>query len=123
MKQINIIIFYIFFYLVNSQVPSGSVVNTCGKIGYNEPSDQNDCKENGEICCFVHLKKIPTPGTPGTLGEKKFCVSAPSKISIEDVKEDIESYTNFELHQLVCNNSNFIKITIIISLLFLFVLI
>ena len=117
MKQIDIIIFCLFFYLVNNQVLNNQVINTCGKIGYIPPNSVTDCVEKGEICCFVHLKNTPD-------GDKTFCVSAPSKIAIEDVKEDIESYTNFKLHQLVCNeNSNFIKNTIIITLLFLFVLI
>ena len=116
MKEINIIIFFIFFYLVNNQVPSGYVVNTCGNLGYNAPGSSSDCRQDGEICCFVHLTNTPK-------GEQKFCVSAPSKISINDVKEDIEEYTNFKLNELVCNNSKFINNIILISLLFLFILI
>ena len=115
MKQIDIIIFCLLFYLVNNDFPGGKVINTCGKVGYSEPSEE-ECKEIGEICCFVHLKNTPS-------GEKKFCASAPSKITLDDVKEDIEANTGFQLYKLVCNNSNFIKNSIIISLLFLFELI
>lgn len=116
MKQIDIIIFCLFFYLANNQVPTGKVINTCGKVGYYPPDYSTDCVQPGEICCFVYLKNTPD-------GDKRFCVSAPSKITLDDVQDDIESYTNFKLHQLVCNdNSNFIKNTTIISLLLLFIL-
>ena len=51
---------------------------------------------------------------------KNFATS-PSDIKINEVKNDIETYTKLELKELVCNNSLFIKISFYLFLLILFI--
>ena len=114
MREINKIFFIIFFILLNDNV-TAEVINTCGKIGYNEPANSNECIEPNEVCCFVHLYK--------DTNQKKFCVSSPSKIDIDDVKGNIFDYTGYELKELTCNNSSFINNSLILYLLILFIFI
>ncbi len=118
MKISNIIIFCLLFLLVNTQVPSGRALNSCGsKKNYDPPKDASECKnEDGEICCFIWIKVDESDATK----DKKFCASSPSKIELDDVKSDIESYTGYKLHEITCNKSYFIKNTFV--LLFLFIL-
>ena len=117
MKEINKIFFTIFFILLNNALTADAdVINTCGKIGYGEPANSNECIEPNEICCFVHLFK-------DTSNQKKFCVSSPSKIDIDDVKGNIFDYTGYELKELTCNNSSFINNSLILYLLILFLFI
>ena len=52
---------------------------------------------------------------------KKFCETSPSDIKINEVKNDIETYTKLELKELVCNNSLFIKVSFYLFLLILFI--
>ena len=114
MKVINAIIFILLvIFLTNEE--DNDVINACGVIGYDQPKNSNDCKSEGEICCFVKIKD------EANSSEKSFCVSSPSLIDIKDVKEEIEKNTGFKLQELVCNYSNFMKSTLFIFLLlFLF---
>ena len=114
MKLINVIILSFLLFLINTQVPQGKVVNTCGLKEYREPENSSECKEEGEICCFVKIQ--------GNFGTKKFCVSTPSKIEKDEVKIEIKNYTSYELVELVCNKASIIKNGTIISLLIFLIL-
>ena len=118
MKAIEKVIFVLLLILSNSQVPSDRSINSCGKKTYDPPESSSDCIEEGEICCFIHLTR--TIGTETQ--EKKFCASTPSRISKQDIKVEIQDYTGFELTDLQCNNSKFIKNIIGSILLVLFIL-
>ena len=113
MKALTGVIFSLFLILVNNQVPSGKSINSCGLKGYGTPT-ADQCKEEGEICCYIYLKK----GTE----EKKFCASSPSKITRQDIKKEIEEYTGYTLEQITCNNSKYIKNILVSLLLALFIL-
>ena len=115
MKVIKHLILIYSIVFINNQVPSNYAVNSCGKISNQPPEKADECKEEGEICCFVHLKR------ESDNKEKKFCAHAPSKIKAEEVSEDIKSYINYDIIELTCNNSDKIK-NIFISLLLLFLL-
>ena len=97
MKIINFVSLLILFVLINSQVPDGKVINSCGKKGYDQPNDPSECKEKDTTCCFIWLE-----GTPK--GDMKFCFVSPSKISVDDVKAEIKEYTGFDIKQLDCND-------------------
>ena len=114
MNAINEFILFVLLILVNNQVPSDKVINSCGKTGYEEPDKVSDCVENGEYCCFVKLSKGNSI--------KRFCATAPSKITKGDIEDDINKYTDYTLEQLECNNSKFINIFNFIMFLSLFIL-
>ena len=99
MRHLNVLIFgfIIFVIKINCQT---KVVNTCSSLGYNEPANSDECKEDGEICCFVEIED--DKGNP-----LKFCVSSPSDIEMDDVKDEIKEYTGFTLKNLKCNKSQF----------------
>jgi hypothetical protein len=111
MKVINNLILIYSIVFINNQVPSNFAVNSCGKISNIRPETANECIEEGEICCFVHLERDSK--------EKKFCAHAPSKIEKDEIKNEIKSYTNYDLIELTCNNADKIN-NIFISLLLLF---
>ena len=110
MKEIYKIIF--FFMLLNFVRQDVEVINSCGKIGYGQPSVESECIEKGEYCCYVEIKISDTD-------TRKYCVTSPSEIEIGDVKEEIEKYTEGELLKLKCNISHFINNSLIINLLIL----
>ena len=114
MKALTGVIFSLFLILVNNQVPSDKSINSCGFRGYDSPSSAEQCKEEGEVCCYIYLKK----GTD----EKKFCASSPSRITKQDIKEEIEEYTGYTLEQITCNNSKYIKNILVSLLLALFII-
>ena len=116
MKVIEHLILIYSIVFINNQVPSNFAVNSCGKISNNPPENANECIEEGEICCFVHLKR------ESDSKEKKFCAHAPSKIKKEEVSEEIKSYTSYDIIELTCNNSDKIKNIFISLLLLLFLL-
>ena len=111
MKEIYKIIF--FFMLLNFvRQEEKEVINSCGKIGYGQPTDESECIEKGEYCCFMKIKISDTD-------TRSYCVTSPSEIDIGDVKEEIEKYTDVELLKLKCNISHFINNSLIINLLIL----
>ena len=119
MRAIEKVIFALLLILSKSQVPSGKSINSCGKKTYEPPDSSDDCVEDGEICCYVYLtKKISDTQTE----EKSFCASSPSRISEQDIKEEIQEYTGYTLAKLTCNNSKYIKNIIGSLLLVLFIL-
>ena len=113
MNVINEFILLFLLIFVNNQVPSKKAINSCGIVGYKEPEKESDCVEDGEYCCYVVLAK----GSDN----KSFCATAPSKITKEDIAEDIKRYTDYTLEQFVCNNSKFINIFNFILFLSLFI--
>ena len=114
MKAINSIIFIFILFIIKAE-DEKQVINTCGKIGYGQPKDASQCVQSGEVCCFVQIK-ISDSET------RRFCASAPSKISIDDVKEEIKDYTSYQITGLSCNRAYFIKNTILIPLLIIFII-
>ena len=118
MKAIEGVIFILLLILVNNQVPTDKSVNSCGIKGYTPPTTASQCSEEGEVCCYVYLTKTIDTVTE----EKRFCASSPSRISKQDIKEEIEEYTGYDLKELSCNNSKYIKNIIGSLLLVLFIL-
>ena len=119
MKILNQIIFLLFFLVLEYQCDESGgrkVINTCSNLGYNQPTRADDCKEDGEICCYVHIKD------PSNNDEIKFCVSSPSDIKMDDVKDEIKDYTNYSLMDLKCNKSQFIFYSSITILMMFFIL-
>ena len=96
MKLLFHILLIYFFAYVNTSVPPGKTVNGCGKMGYEEPQKTEDCKDDYEICCYISLKIDE--------GSKRFCFPAPEKMELDDVKEEIETYTGYEVESLKCND-------------------
>ena len=105
MKVINQFILFLLFFFVNNQVPDNYAINSCGKItNYTQPVKKDDCVDNtGEICCYVYLKSKTSDKV------KKFCASAPVKITKDDIVGKIENFTNYTLEELECLNSKYLK--------------
>ena len=110
----NNIIFILLFLSIKTQIPSGKVFNTCGKKGYDKP-EPSECKQEGEICCYISIK---TPSGDN----QEFCHSAPSMIEKSDVDKDIKSYTGYEILDIKCNKSIFIKNKFLVMILLFFIL-
>jgi hypothetical protein len=71
MKAITeFLIFSIFFFYVNNQVPNDKSINSCGQIlDYKQPDNKDQCRgESGDICCFVQLAL-----KADTTKKKRFC--------------------------------------------------
>ena len=116
MKYFYKSIFLLSFLLVNTNCNSSrDVLNTCGNIGYNQPQSSDECKEDGQMCCYVHITH-----DDGT--DISFCVNSPSEIEKEDVKNEIKEYTKFTLEDIKCNKSNYLYNNMIASLLIIFIL-
>ena len=111
-------VFLFFVPKIICQATADKVINTCGKLDYVQPENSDECKEDGEMCCFVEIKD-----STSTDGVRKFCVSSPSDIELDDVKNDIKTYTGYEITAVKCNESQFIMNNIlIIFALFVFML-
>ena len=118
MKKI-LFIFLFFIPKIICQIQD-NVINTCGKLGYGQPQNSDDCKEDGEWCCFVEIKDSTFTDNGGV---RTFCVTSPSDIELDDVKDDIKTYTGYEITAVKCNESQFIMNNIlIIFALFVFML-
>ena len=104
-----VFLFFILKIISDDPVSADSVINTCGKLGYVQPANSDECKEDGEMCCYVEIKDSTSTG-----GVRKFCVSSPSDIELDDVKDDIKRYTGYEISALKCNESQFIMNNILI---------
>ena len=104
MKFFNEAILLFLFLFSKINCAPAKVLNTCGVIGYDQPANADKCKESGKICCYVEISK--TEG--GTTTTTKFCVSSPSDIEMDDVKDEIKEYTGFTLQSLKCNKGQFI---------------
>ena len=112
----KILFAFLFLILKINYSNEENVINTCGIVGYTQPRKVDDCKEDDEVCCFVEIED-------STNGVRRFCVSSPSDIEFDDVKDDIKKYTGFTLKALKCNESQFIKNNILmIFALFVFML-
>ena len=101
MRHLNVLIFGFIIFVIIINCQSRNVVNTCSGLGYAEPNNPDDCKEDGEICCYVEI-------TDDQSQSLRFCVSSPSDIEMDDVKDEIKEYTGFTLQNLKCNKSQFI---------------
>ena len=120
MKKMNIALFTFLFLLIeiNSQVPQGKVINTCGQLGYEQPGGKEDCYEKEEICCYVQIQDKEKQNAPVS-----FCVTSPREIEIDDVKSEILDYTGFNILELACiNKGGFIKTSFEILLFIIFVI-
>ena len=116
MKYFYKTIFLLSFLLSNINCQD-KVLNTCGITNYNQPSSADQCKEDGQMCCYVHLTKADN--TPPDI---KFCVNSPSEIEKDDVKSEIKEYTGFTLVEIKCNESQFLHNSMIASLMIIFIL-
>ena len=117
MKYFYKTIFLLSFLLSNINCDPPKVLNTCGITNYNQPASADQCKEDGQMCCYVHLTKAGN--NPPDI---KFCVNSPSEIDKEDVKSEIKDYTGFTLVEIKCNESQFLYNSMIASLMIIFML-
>ena len=116
-KQIILILLFICLNSDTTEDYKNKAINSCGIKGYTMPEDKSKCVEEKEICCFVRLNY--TDSKTGQKTEKRFCASAPSNIKKEDIQEEIEKYTDYELAELVCNNSIYFKISFIFLMIYI----
>ena len=117
MKAITeLLIFSIFFFYVNNQVPNDKSINSCGQIyDYTKPTNKDQCRgESGDICCFVQLAL-----KADTTKKKRFCAAAPSMISKKDIEGKIEDLTEYTLEDIQCSNSKYIQIGCLFLLFFM----
>ena len=120
MKYFYKTIFLLSFLLSNiSGSGSGTpeVLNTCGINDYSQPGSADQCKEDGQMCCYVHLTKAGN--TPSDI---KFCVNSPSEIEKDDVKSEIKEYTGYTLEEIKCNKSKFLYNSMIALIMIIFIL-
>ena len=108
------IFLFLFISKINFSHTERSVLNTCGVIGYNQPSSPENCKEEGKMCCFVEITKDNE--------DTRFCVNSPTEIEKEDVKNEIKDYTGFTLKTLHCNKSRFLYNSMITALFIIFII-
>ena len=113
MKIMNMLLLSYIFLInkINSDLfYNNKVINTCGYLETKQPRNANECKEEGEICCYVEVTD------PSNNNQKlRFCVSSPSHLVKDDIKKEVKDYTGYILDDLVCNKckyimNNFIKI-------------
>ena len=114
MKYFYKTIFLLSFLLSNINCDPPKVLNTCGITNYKQPDSANECKEDGQMCCFVKIVKDSTTTA--------FCVNSPSEIEKEDVKSEIKEYTGYTLVEIKCNESQFLYNSMIASLMIIFIL-
>ena len=114
----KMIIAFIFIFLKINCADNTRVINTCGNLGYEPPEKTEDCVEDKQICCYVSLEYKENEVTKNI----KFCVSSPSDIEKDDVKEEILQYTKFTILDLKCNKSQYIYNSMMILSLFIFIL-
>ena len=118
MESFNKLVFIFICLLLKINCDSAKkVVNTCGNNGYNEPKGRDDCKESGQICCFVKIKE-----GDDTTKQTSFCVSSPSEIEKSDVEKEIKDYTGFTLVDIYCNKNQYLYNSMTALLLSIFVL-
>ena len=116
MKGIKVITLMLIFTLIKSQVPDDMVINSCGKRNYEMPAEAKDCPSDYGYCCFIKMK---VKNLSGEEIEKTFCASSPSNIKLDDVKSDIDDYTNSEITEISCNDGLYAKLSLFL-MLFLF---
>ena len=115
MKYFYKLIFLLSFLLPNISVSGTPVVlNTCGITDYSRPTSSDQCKEDGQMCCYVHIVK----GSE----DIAFCVNSPSEIEKDDVKSEIKEYTGYTLEEIKCNKSKFLYNSMIALIMIIFIL-
>ena len=110
--------FYKLIFLLSFLLPNISgtpvVLNTCGITDYSRPASSDQCKEDGQMCCYVHIVK----GSE----DIAFCVNSPSEIEKDDVKSEIKEYTGYTLEEIKCNKSKFLYNSMIAMIMIIFIL-
>ena len=81
---------------------------------YSKPTSPDQCKEDGQMCCYVKIVKDST--------ETAFCVNSPSEIEKEDVKSEIKEYTGYTLEEIKCNKNKFLYNSMIAMIMIIFIL-
>ena len=116
MRKLNKLILSLIVLIsyINCQLFSNSkVINTCGYLETKQPRNANECKEDGEICCYVEVRD------PENNNQKlRFCVSSPSHLVKDDIKEEVKVYTGYILEDLKCNESKILINNIMKILIF-----
>ena len=113
MKYFYKLIFLLSFLLQNIS-GDPEVLNTCGITNYRRPNNADECKEDGQMCCYVHIVK----GSE----DIAFCVNSPSEIEKDDVKSEIKEYTGYTLEEIKCNKSKFLYNSMIAMIMIIFIL-
>ena len=114
MKYFYKAIFLLSFLLSNINCDPPKVLNTCGITDYRQPTSADECKEDGQMCCYVHIVK----GSE----DIAFCVNSPSEIEKDDVKSEIKEYTGYTLEEIKCNKSKFLYNSMIAMIMIIFIL-
>ena len=114
MKYFYKTIFLLSFLLSNINCDPPEVLNTCGITNYSKPTSPDQCKEDGQMCCYVKIVKDSTATA--------FCVNSPSEIEKEDVKSEIKEYTGYTLEEIKCNKSKFLYNSMIALIMIIFIL-
>ena len=94
MKLLFHIIIILIFGYINS-ADAGTTVNGCGLMEYREPTSEEECKDNYEICCYIRLADSSNT-------KKSYCFPAPDKMDLEDVSEEILDATGYTVEALTC---------------------
>ena len=114
MKYFYKTIFLLSFFLSNINFADGNVLNTCGITNYQQPASADQCKEDGQMCCYVRIVKDTE--------DIAFCVNSPSEIEKEDVESEIKEYTGYTLKEIKCNKSKFLYNSMIALIMIIFIL-
>ena len=117
MKIIKILLFS--YILLINKIKSDlfnnkKVINTCGYLETKQPRNANECREEGEICCYVEVTD------PNNNNKKlRFCFSSSSHLVKDDIKKEVKDYTGYILDNLVCNKCQIIINNLIKTFIFL----
>ena len=117
MSSMKILLFTHIFLITkikNELLFNNKLINTCGYLETTQPRNPNECKEEGEICCYVEVTD------PNNNNKKlRFCVSSSSHLVKEDIKKEVKDYTGYILDNLVCNKCQIIINNLIKTFIFL----
>ena len=117
MNSMKILLFTHIFLITkikNELLFNNKLINTCGYLETTQPRNPNECKEEGEICCYVEVTD------PNNNNKKlRLCVSSPSNLVKDDIKKEVKDYTGYILDNLVCNKCQIIISNLIKSFIFL----
>lgn len=112
MKAGILILLVIAIGIIYCQIDPNTAINSCGKIGYNQPATSEECKPGGEknLCCYVEIpnKKI------------KYCAFMPNTKLEDDVVNEFKKIINESDIKVVCNSSTTIVLNLFFTLFALF---
>ena len=117
MSSMKILLFTHIFLITkikNELLFNNKLINTCGYLETTQPRNPNECKEEGEICCYVEVTDSNNNNQ-----KLRFCVSSSSHLVKDDIKKEVKDYTGYILDNLVCNKCQIIINNLIKTFIFL----